>query len=126
MILEAVTCPDCGELSVRSIHIDERGAPFWACKKCGVIHEDRSWYRYIGQKQALAIIETRKPIGKFVLDTGIEVIGIDDADPLDVKVIVNDSGIEGGCGRTISYLEFMEAWLPSGGFMVSAFPDDQQ
>ena len=59
-------------------------------------------------------------------DHAIEVIGIDDADPLDVKVIVNDSGIEGGCGRTISYLEFMEAWLPSGGFMVSAFPDDQQ
>lgn len=77
MILEAVTCPDCGELSVRSIHIDEQGAPFWACKKCGVIHEDRSWYRHISQKQASSIIETRKPIGKFVFDTGIEVIGID-------------------------------------------------
>ena len=33
--------------------------------------------RYISQKQALAIIETRKPIGRFVLDTGIEIIGID-------------------------------------------------
>lgn len=59
-------------------------------------------------------------------DHAIEVIGIDDSDPLDVKVIVNDSGIEGGCGKAIPYLEFMEAWLPSGGFMVSAFPDDQK
>lgn len=49
---------------------------------------------------------------------------IDDSNPLDVRVIINDSGVENGCGRSISYLEFMEAWNPSGGFMVSAFPGD--
>lgn len=57
------------------------------------------------------------------MDHAIEVIGIDDSDPLDVRVIINDSGIEGGCGRSVPYLEFMEAWAPSGGFMVSAFPN---
>jgi len=57
-------------------------------------------------------------------DHAIEVIGIDDSDPLNVRVIVNDSGIENGCGRSVPYLEFMEAWLPGGGFMVSAFPGD--
>ena len=77
MILEAVTCPDCGELSVRSIHIDERGAPFWACKKCGVIHEDRSWYRYISQKLALG--HHRNPEADWQVRPRyrIEVIGID-------------------------------------------------
>lgn len=56
------------------------------------------------------------------MDHAIEVIGIDDSNPLDVRVIINDSGVENGCGRSVSYLEFMEAWNPSGGFMVSAFP----
>lgn len=55
-------------------------------------------------------------------DHAIEVIGIDDSDPQDVKVIINDSGTEDGCGQSVPYQEFMEAWTPSGGFMVSAFP----
>lgn len=55
-------------------------------------------------------------------DHAIEIIGIDDSDPLDVRVIINDSGTENGCGQSVPYLEFMEAWMPSGGFMVSAFP----
>ena len=59
MILEAVVCPDCGELTVRNIQIDEFGTPVWACQKCGVVHEDRSWYRCISQKEAEDIINTR-------------------------------------------------------------------
>ena len=58
-------------------------------------------------------------------DHAVEVIGIDDSDPLNVKVILNDSGVEDGCGKEVPYLEFMEAWAPSGGFMVSAFPGGQ-
>ena len=58
------------------------------------------------------------------MDHAIEVIGIDDSNPNDIRVIINDSGIENGGGLTVSYLEFMEAWQPSGGFMVSAFPND--
>ena len=58
------------------------------------------------------------------MDHAIEVIGIDDSNPNDIRVIINDSGIENGGGRSVSYLEFMEAWQPSGGFMVSAFPNE--
>lgn len=57
-------------------------------------------------------------------DHAIEVVGIDESDPADVKVIVNDSGAQNGCGRAVPLNEFMEAWLPSGGFMVSAYPKD--
>lgn len=66
MILEAVICPDCRELTVRDIRINVLGTPFWSCKKCGVVHEDRSWYQCISQKEAEDII-----------NTGIEVVGID-------------------------------------------------
>ena len=57
-------------------------------------------------------------------DHAIEVLGIDDSNPADVKVIINDSGIGDGCGKEVPLQEFMEAWLPSGGFMVSAYPKD--
>lgn len=57
-------------------------------------------------------------------DHAIEVLGIDDSNPADVKVIINDSGIGDGCGKAVPLREFMEAWLPSGGFMVSAYPKD--
>ncbi len=57
-------------------------------------------------------------------DHAIEVIGIDDSDPSDIKVIINDSGIEDGCGKAVPLSEFQEAWDLSGGFMVSAFPND--
>lgn len=57
-------------------------------------------------------------------DHAIEVIGIDDSDPDNVKVIINDSGTQDGCGKTVPVEEFMEAWGASGGFMVSAYPKD--
>lgn len=57
-------------------------------------------------------------------DHAIEVIGIDESDGADVKVIINDSGAPNGCGRAVPLNEFMEAWLPSGGFMVGAYPKD--
>ena len=57
-------------------------------------------------------------------DHAVEVIGIDDSDPLNVQVILNDSGVQDGGGKAVPYLEFMEAWGFGGGFMVSAFPAD--
>lgn len=77
MIFEGVKCGDCGKLVLRNIHIGRRGVPFWECPACGVYHEDWSWYRRISQEEATSIIETRKPKGLFVLDTGIEIVGID-------------------------------------------------
>lgn len=55
-------------------------------------------------------------------DHAIEVVGIDDSDPADIKVIINDSGTKDGCGKAVPLIEFIEAWIPSGGFMVSAYP----
>lgn len=57
-------------------------------------------------------------------DHAIEVVGIDDSDSANVKILINDSGIEDGCGKSVPINEFMEAWQPSGGFMISAYPGD--
>lgn len=56
------------------------------------------------------------------VDHAIEIIDIDDSDPENVMITINDSGCDNGAGKTITYAEFMEAWTPSGGFMVSALP----
>lgn len=50
----------------------------------------------------------------------VEVIGIDKSNPADVKVIVNDPGVEDGCGKVIDYDVFMNAWNTSDGFMMVA------
>lgn len=57
-------------------------------------------------------------------DHAIEVVGIDESDPNNVKVIINDSGTRDGCGKAVALDEFMEAWGASGGYMVSAYPKD--
>lgn len=51
----------------------------------------------------------------------IEVIGIDESDPEDIRVIVNDPGVEDGCAKSISYDNFMDAWGTSGGYMMTAY-----
>lgn len=50
----------------------------------------------------------------------IEVIGVDDSDPNNVKVIINDPGVEDGCGKVVSLDTFNQARDGSGGFMVVA------
>lgn len=50
----------------------------------------------------------------------IEVIGIDDSDPSDIKVIINDPGVMDGCGKEVSLDTFNQARNGSGGFMVVA------
>lgn len=57
-------------------------------------------------------------------DHAIEVVGIDDSDPADPQVIINDSGVTDGCGKAVPLNEFMESWIPSGGFMISAYPKE--
>ena len=116
MILEAVVCPDCGELTVRNIQIDEFGTPVWACQKCGVVHEDRSWYRCISQKEAEDIINTREPRGLFLLDTGIDIrmkrIYVDMADgsvylsylPINVRCYSDPMYLEDDLRKDLSYM----------------------
>ena len=50
----------------------------------------------------------------------VEVIGIDETDPRNVKVIVNDPGVADGCGKVVSLDTFNQARDGSGGFMVVA------
>lgn len=50
----------------------------------------------------------------------VEVIGIDDSIPWDVKVIVNDPGVADGMGKVISLDTFNDARSTSGGFMAVA------
>ena len=51
----------------------------------------------------------------------VQVIGIDRTHPDDIKVILNDPGIEGGRGAVCDLSEFQTAWKTSGGFFVSAY-----
>lgn len=50
----------------------------------------------------------------------VEVIGVDDSDPNDIKVIVNDPGVEDGCGKVVSLDTFNRARETSYGYMVVA------
>lgn len=50
----------------------------------------------------------------------IQVIGIDESNPHDVKVIINDSGVTNGQGVMVPADSFIDAWEDSGCFMVEA------
>jgi hypothetical protein len=53
----------------------------------------------------------------------VEVIGIDRRDPNNVKVILNDPGVENGRGIEHSVSDFEKAWETGGCYMVSAYKD---
>lgn len=70
-------------------------------------------------------------------DHAIWVTGVDNADPDNVKVIINDSGDPEGAGKAYSLEQFKDAWEDSGNFYLATdqappgleinFPDfDQQ
>lgn len=49
----------------------------------------------------------------------VEVIGIDNSDPDNPMVILNDSGHEGGCGEMVPLDTFVDAWEDSGFQMIT-------
>lgn len=49
----------------------------------------------------------------------VQVIGIDTTNPECVEVLLNDPGVENGCGIRHSLDHFLKAWKTSGNFMVS-------
>ena len=69
-------CLDCGCPTRKHIQIHETGYAFWTCEKCGVVRFDSSWYKMIGHDAYVNYTETNFPDGKYVYDTGIEVIGV--------------------------------------------------
>ncbi len=56
-------------------------------------------------------------------DHAIQVIGLDESDPNNVMVIINDSGVANGQGAMIPLDDFMDAWEDAGCFMMEAFAD---
>lgn len=50
----------------------------------------------------------------------VEVIGVDRSNPEDVRIIINDPGVEDGGARTVDYDTFMNAWGTSDGFLLTA------
>lgn len=54
----------------------------------------------------------------------IQVVGIDERDPDDIRVIINDSGVANGKCVTVPADIFMDAWEDGDNFMVEAFADN--
>lgn len=77
LLLKARNCPDCGAFVSKELGFTAGGVPVAICPSCGAVRETWSWYQTVTEKEAVDIIQTRKPIGLFLFDTGIEVIGID-------------------------------------------------
>lgn len=53
----------------------------------------------------------------------VQVIGIDESNPDDIRIILNDSGVSNGQGVMVPADLFMDAWEDSGCFMVEASCD---
>lgn len=75
MILKR-TCPHCGEETESELRVNRFGVPFYACNECGVITEDRQWYRCPVNEAQLQWLMQKKPEGRFVYDSGSGVVGI--------------------------------------------------
>lgn len=57
------------------------------------------------------------------MNHAVRVIGIDESDPENLRVILNDSGVANGQGVMVPLDNFMDSWEDSGCGMVEAFPD---
>lgn len=69
-------CPHClqwSNVKYQKKTAEDRQVP---CPNCGALFNPR-WFRYVNQEKAFKIIDTRLPLGKFVQDTGVEIVGID-------------------------------------------------
>lgn len=56
----------------------------------------------------------------------VEVLGIDNSDPEDPRIIVNDPGIPNGQGLSMTRENFEDAWMTGGGYMCVAHRPDGQ
>lgn len=56
-------------------------------------------------------------------DHAVEVVGIDYSNPENPMVILNDSGIENGCGVKVPADTFLDAWADGGNYMITCTND---
>lgn len=80
MMVYNKTCPACKQKIFSNIRLDDTGATFYKCLKCGKLIYDSSWYHFVSEEKLMEIIETRKPLGCFVYSEGMEVVGVDNRD----------------------------------------------
>ena len=73
-----MTCPECARTGAMQLLIMGE-EPVRYCPFCGFIRQDHSWYKEVSHEEAIEIIETRRPTGLFLEDTGAEIIGIDNS-----------------------------------------------
>ncbi len=71
-------CPNCGAQTTGQLYFDELG-PHTVCQHCEGSFDTDVFYRFVREKEAASIIASREPKGLFVLDTGIEIVGIDNS-----------------------------------------------
>lgn len=73
-------CPHCDEDTVARLQFDGAGNPECFCENCGAESDARLWFKtvtVVSEEQPEKIIETAEPVGLFVYDYGIEIIGVD-------------------------------------------------
>ena len=74
-------CPDCEELVQKVISLDQYGDLYWICPCCGVVHFTDRWVQRICSKEEFeAVINSPESLGRYMFDTDIEVIGIENLD----------------------------------------------
>ena len=64
-----MTCPECARTGAMQLLIMGE-EPVRYCPFCGCIRQDHSWYKEVSHEEAIEIIETRRPTGLFLEDTG--------------------------------------------------------
>ena len=74
-------CPDCDELIRKEICLDQDGDLYWVCPYCGVVHLTNRWVKRLCSKEALEFVQkSPDSLGRYMFDTGIEVIGVENLD----------------------------------------------
>lgn len=81
-------CPDCEELVRKEIKLDQNGSLYWVCPYCGVAHITDRWVNRLCSKEMLEFVQKNPDSrGRYMFDTGIEVIGVEN---LDGNIVVEE------------------------------------
>lgn len=75
----------------------------------------------VGVNNVAICTEWRDQYPAFSANHAIEVLDVDESDPEDVKVIINDPGVHDGRMKAVGLANFLDAWGASGNQMLTAF-----
>lgn len=75
------TCPDCAELVRKTIQVDQDCEMYWVCPYCGTVHFTDRWVERLCNHQELEEIQNDPTrLGRYMFNTGVEVIGVENLD----------------------------------------------